>query len=166
MSGVVPTVTVREARAEDVQYIYQALVGIAEAVGERHKMTSTADDMLIHGFGAQPAFSVLIAEVDGAPAGLCLHFPSFSTWKGKPGGYVQDLFVNERFRKLGIGAMLLRRAAADIRARGGCYMRLSVDTRNVAAQKFYERLGLTHSAGEQIHAAYGEAFDRLADDAP
>lgn len=161
-----PSVAVRAARAEDVPYIYQALVGIAEAVGERHKLTSTADDIRRHGFGDRPAFSALVAEVDGAPAGLCLHFPSFSTWKGRPGGYVQDLFVDERFRKLGIGAMLLRRAAADIRAGGGCYVRLSVDTRNIAAQKFYERLGLTHAAGEQVHAAYGEAFDRLADAAP
>lgn len=158
----VTAVTIRAARADDAGYIHRALLGIAVAVNERDRMTSTPADIIRFGFGERPAFATLIAEVGGEPAGLCIHFPSFSTWQGRPGGYVQDLFVEEKFRKHGIGARLIERAAADIRTAGGCYMRLAVDTRNFAAQAFYERLGIVHSDTEQIHAAYGEAFDRLS----
>ena len=72
-----------------------------------------------YGFGEQPAFDALIAEVDGDFAGMCLFFPSFSTWRGRPGVYVQDLFVEERFRGAGVGVALLRGTAALSRARGG-----------------------------------------------
>ena len=90
-------------------------------------------------------------------------FASFSTYRGRPGVYVQDLHVEPRYRRLGVGAKLLQRLAALTRTRGGIYIRLSVDARNTAAQGFYDRIGIVHSAGELIHAAYDEAFDALAD---
>ena len=119
-------------------------------------------DLVEYGFGADPHFEAVIAEVDAKPAGMALFFRSFSTWNGRPGAYVQDIYVDDAYRGLGIGAKLLRRVAAIIRDRGGCYMRLSVDTENFAAQGFYSRLDLVLSDSEQIHAAYGEAFLNLA----
>jgi GNAT superfamily N-acetyltransferase len=156
-------IVIREGCIEDAEAIHAALLGIAETVGELHKMTSTADDIRRHGFGLDPAFRTLIAEVNGAFAGICLYFPSFSTWKGHPGVYVQDLYVADVFRGMGIGARLMRRLAWVTREAGGRYIRLAVDTRNFPAQRFYDGLGLTHSDTEQIHAAYGAAFDALAD---
>ena len=123
-----PVITIRPGRVTDAAAIHRALRGIAKSVGELHKMVSTADDLRHHGFGQSPAFETLIAEVDGEIAGLCLFFASFSTWQGRPGAYVQDLFVDERFRKLGVGSKLIRHTAALVRARGGRYLRLSVDT--------------------------------------
>ena len=115
------------------------------------------------GFGERPAFEALIAEVDGHCAGVCVFFASFSTYRGEPGAYVQDLFVEPAMRGSGIGARLLQRLAAVTRERGGGYIRLSVDVRNAAAHAFYTRLGVKKSRGEQIHAAYDEDFNALAD---
>jgi GNAT superfamily N-acetyltransferase len=157
-----PQVTIRPGRANDAAAIHRALYGIAKSIGATHRISSTPDDIRRHGFGESPAFDTLIAEVDGEMAGLCLFFASFSTWKGRPGAYVQDLFVEPRFRKLGVGSQLIRRTAALVRERGGCYLRLSVDSMNFGAHRFYHHLGLVHSDTERIHAAYGEDFDRLA----
>jgi ribosomal protein S18 acetylase RimI-like enzyme len=155
--------TIRFATADDAEIIHDAMVGIATVMGEREKVVSTPDDIRHHGFGEKSAFEALLAEANGASAGVCVFFPSFSTYRGQPGVYVQDLYVPDRFRGLGVGAKLLQRLAAVTRERGGCYVRLSVDTDNLKAQAFYSRLGLAHSKSEQIHAAYDEAFSALAD---
>ncbi len=156
-------VVVRPAIAADVENIYSAVRGIADVVGESHKVMSKAEDLLRHGFGPAPLFSGLVAESDLRFAGCCIYFPSFSTWLGKPGVYVQDLYVRDDFRGQGIGEKLLRRLAALTRKNGGCYIRLSVDKENRRAQAFYSRLGLRPSNSDQIHAARGEDFEMLAD---
>lgn len=159
-------VSVRFATVDDVDDIFSALAEIAEIVGERHKFSSTPEDLRRFGFGEAPAFQVLVAEVDGRFAGCCVYFPSFSTWAGKPGVYIQDFYIADLFRGQGIGEKLLARLAAVTRERGGCYIRLSVDTKNLRAQAFYERAGIRRSDKEQIHAAYGAEFDALADADP
>ncbi len=156
-------VLVRRAVDADAENIYSAIQGIAEAVGERHKVKSTLADIRRHGFGPAPSFAVLIAEIDGRFAGCCLYFPSFSTWFGKPGVYVQDFYVRDEFRGRGVGERLLQRLASLTRESGGCYIRLSVDKQNHRAQAFYTRCGLPLSDSEQIHAARGGDFDKLAD---
>ena len=157
-------VTVRAAVPDDVATIHAAILGIAEALDQVAKVSSTPEDILRHGFGETPAFSVLIAEIDGVFAGLCLSFPSFSTWYGRPGVYIQDLYVEPAFRGLGIGEQLLRRQAAETRDKGGVYLRLSVDAANASAQRFYERMGMEWSREEKIFAARGDAFLALASD--
>ena len=156
-------ITIRFATVDDAETIHRAMIGIATIMGEREKVVSTPDDIRRFGFGEKPAFEALLAESDGVPAGVCVFFPSFSTYKGRPGVYVQDIFVDEQFRGLGVGVKLLQRLAALTRERGGCYIRLSVDTQNFKAQAFYTRVGLAHSDTEQIHAAYDVAFSALAD---
>ena len=155
--------TIRPARPDDADRIHTALVGIAETVGELHKMTSTPDDIRRDGFGPRAHFQTLIAEIDSTFAGMCLYFPIYSTWMGRPGAYVQDLFVAGQFRGHGVGEKLLRRLARDVRSRGGAYIELAVDAGNVAAQRFYERVGITRRADDQIHRITGEAFFAFAD---
>ena len=162
MSGG-PKPVIRFAGVEDADDIYASLVGIAETVEELHKLKSTADDIRRFGFGDAPAFETLIAEIDGRFAGCCLYFASFSTWIGRPGVYVQDFYVADEFRGQGVGERLLQRLAAVTRQRGGCYIRLAVDTQNYRAQAFYTRAGIKHSDTEQIHAAYDADFEALAD---
>ncbi len=157
-----PLPQVRLAVAEDAALIHAGLLAIARHLGSEAKVTSAPDDIRKHGFGAQPVFTVLIAEIEGVFAGMSLFFPSFSTWRGQMGAYIQDIVVEERFRGAGVGVALLRHTAAHVRARGGTYLRLSVDAKNVSAQNFYERMGLAWSQDERIHAAYGDAFEVLA----
>ena len=154
--------TIRPADARDAGLIHAGLVAMARVMDKGAKVTSTADDIRRHGFGQDPAFEVLIAEVDGAFAGLCLTFPSFSTWRGERGVYVQDLYVDESFRGRHIGEALLRAAARHAQERGAGYLRLSVDVTNMRAAAFYERLGIIHSRDEQIHMIKGEAFRAFA----
>ena len=159
MSG---NLTIRLAEARDADMIHAALVAMAHAMNKGAKIISTADDIRRHGFGDDPAFEVLLAEIDGGFAGLCLTFPSFSTWRGERGVYVQDLYVDEAFRGRRIGEALLKAAARRAQERGAGYLRLSVDTSNRRAEAFYERLGITHSRDEQIHMIKGEAFHAFA----
>lgn len=166
MSGQASTdanISIRFATIDDAEDIFAALMGIAETVKELHKLKSSVDDIRRFGFGETPAFETLIAEIDGRFAGCSLYFPSFSTWIGRPGVYVQDFYVADEFRGKGVGEKMLQRLAAITRKRGGCYVRLAVDTKNYRAQSFYTRVGIKHSDTERIHAAYDEDFDALAD---
>ena len=154
---------IRPGRIDDVETIHAAILKLGSHIGAPEEIISTADDLRTSGFGEKPAFSTLIAEVDGEFAGLCLHFPIFSTWMGRPGVYVQDLYVEDRFRGRKIGERLLRHVAAQCRKEGGVYLRLSVDSDNESAKAFYERLGIAWSSYEQTQKIIGEAFFAFAD---
>ncbi|WP_292541976.1 GNAT family N-acetyltransferase [Mesorhizobium sp.] len=156
-------ITLRPGTIDDVDTIYAALLKLGTHIGAHQEITSTADDLRRYGFGEKPAFSTLIAEVDSEFAGLCLHFPIFSTWMGRPGVYVQDLYVEDPFRGRRIGEKLSRRVAKECRAAGGVYLRLSVDTDNETAKAFYERLGIGWSSYEQTQKIVGDAFFAFAD---
>ncbi|MBZ9963045.1 GNAT family N-acetyltransferase [Mesorhizobium sp. B292B1B] len=156
-------VTLRPGRIDDVETIHAAILKLGNNIGAHQEITSTPEDLRRYGFGERPAFSTLIAEVDGEFAGLCLYFPIFSTWMGRPGVYVQDLYVEDRFRGRRIGERLLRRVAAECRKQGGVYLRLSVDTDNESAKAFYERLGIAWSSYEQTQKIIGDAFFTFAD---
>jgi ribosomal protein S18 acetylase RimI-like enzyme len=156
-------VVLRPGTIEDVETIHAAILRLGAHIGAPEEITSTADDLRVYGFGENPAFSTLIAEIVGEFAGLCLFFPIFSTWMGRPGVYVQDLYVEDRFRGRKIGERLLRRVARECRKDGGVYLRLSVDTDNETAKAFYERLGIAWSSYEQVQKIVGDAFFAFAD---
>lgn len=154
---------IRLATPNDAEAIHAGLLGIGEAVNEVHKIRSTPDDIRRYGFGDTPSFTTLIAEIDSKFAGMCLYFPIFSTWMGRPGVYVQDLFVDAHFRGMRIGEKLLRRCAKLSKDAGGVYLSLSVDVDNETAKAFYERIGIGASRGEQIHKILGDDFFAFAE---
>lgn len=158
---MVSIVAIRPAVAADADAIHAAIVRLGTTLGQADKIASTADDLRRFGFGGEPAFHGLIAEIDGQFAGVALFFPIFSTWLGRPGVFVQDLHVDEAFRGHGIGESLIGAVARWSHTRGGVYLRLSVDATNIRAQKFYQRIGISHRAGEREHGAYGDAFQAL-----
>lgn len=163
MQPTSPPITVRPATPADAEDIHHALRGIAETVNELHKFTSTVDDIRRDGFGPNAAFTTLVAEIDGRFAGISLFFPVFSTWRGQRGGFIQDLFVAEGFRGMGVADELMRQTASLVRAQGGAYLVLQVDRRNMRAQSFYRRLGM-EIVGEDLDCfAAGDLFNRLAD---
>jgi len=154
--------SIRRASEADAGAIHALVVELAATIGMTDKVASSIADIRDKGFGPDPAFEALIAELAGRAVGLCLFFESFSTWDGRRGVYVQDIFVAEAARGLGLGRSLLAEAAAVSRARGGSYLRLSVEAGNDRAQAFYARAGLAWSASERIYQARGEAFAALA----
>lgn len=156
-------IIIRPATADDAPLLMAGIAGIAEHLGETGQMACTEDDLRRFGFGDTKAFEAVIAEADGAFAGMCLFFPIFSTWYGRPGVFVQDLFVDKRFRSSGIGERLLRHVAGLSHKSGGVYMRLAVDEDNVRAHGFYLGLGLVHSHDQRSYIAQGPAFVALGE---
>lgn len=162
MQSMAADIRIRAGEPSDADAIHGAILAMGRGLDMADKVTCTVDDYRRFGFGPDAAFCSLIAEVDGDFAGLCLFFPIFSTWRGRPGVFVQDLYVDDRFRGRNIGERLLREVASWSRARGGDYLRLSVDVENLPAQRLYERLDITWQTRDREHAAYGEAFVALA----
>lgn len=156
---------IRNASEDDVPAIHQSLLGIGRHIGEEAKIKSTPQDLEKAMFAPRPLIEGVVAEIDRQYAGMCLFFRSFSSWLGKPGVYVQDLWVEPQHRKQRVGERLVQHVAALTSLRDGVYMRLSVETNNALAIEFYEGLGLTFSRTEQIQAAYGDAFQTLVDGA-
>lgn len=159
------TVAVRRAGPGDARLVHDLVLKLAKSLGAENRVFSSAKDIEREGFGSTPAFEALIAECCGEAVGLCLFFDSFSSWSGRRGVYVQDLFVAEGARGLGLGRRLLAEAAAIGHARGGNYLRLSVDADNASAQDFYERVGLRRSSTERIYQMRDREFTDLAESA-
>ena len=157
-------VLIRPATPNDsaliVHYV-RALAAYEKEPVEQVKLTEEA--VRRDGFGARPLFEVLIAELDGAPAGFALFFTNYSTWEGNPGIYVEDLFVEEHARKASIGRQLLAAVANLGRERGCVRIDLAVLDWNPARQ-FYHRLGFHHASQWQIWRLSGAALARLADE--
>lgn len=154
--------SIRPAAADDAETIHRAIMDLAVYVGEQEHAVAQVEDFRRFGFGPDAAFSCLIAEANGAFAGLSLFFPVFSTWLGEPGVYVQDLYVSPEARGRGAGEALLAATAAWSQQRGGVYLRLSVYADNHNAKAFYARLGIGWNENEHAHAAYGATFEALA----
>ena len=155
-------VTIRRAGPADAGLVHDLILELAKSQGLENRVRSSAQDIAREGFGEMPAFEALIAERWGESVGLCLFFDSFSSWSGRRGVCVQDLYVADRARGLGLGRRLLANAAAIVQARGGSYLRLAVDAGNASAQDFYERIGLRPSSTERFYQARDREFVDLA----
>jgi len=153
---------IRRATPSDAAQIHRLILDFADSLGTVERVSASAEDFARASQGEPPAFEALIAERGGAPIGLCVFLNSFSTWTGRRGIYIQDLYVAASARGLGLGRRLLAEAAAIAHARGGNYLRLSVDIDNEGAKAFYRRLGLHQSSDERIYQVRGQDFAELA----
>lgn len=156
------TVIVRPAVPADVGTILTFIKGLAAFEREPDAVKATTDDLLRDGFGVDAKFETLIAERDGQPVGFALFFPTYSTWEGKAGIHLEDIFVIEEERKNGVGYKLMK-ALATIAVHRGCgRLELSVLHWN-PARKFYERLGMAHQEEWLLYRISGEALRKLAE---
>jgi GNAT superfamily N-acetyltransferase len=133
--------TIRRATAADVQEILSFIRALAVYERAPDAVFATEADLLSHGFGPNPYFHCLIAEHDGRPAGFALYFFDYSTWLGRPGIYLEDLFVHPEFRGLGIGKGLLQRIAAIAVEKKCGRLKWEVLDWNTPAIDFYAALG-------------------------
>ena len=133
-------VTFRKAEAEDAGTIHALLLELAAQDGSVSRGSGVA--ILRHGFGARPLFDAILADEGGVAVGLVLYYPDYSTLRGEPGVYVQDLIVTQAARGRGLGRALLSQAMAAARAGWGAgYMILYADPGNATAQGFYAATG-------------------------
>jgi GNAT superfamily N-acetyltransferase len=154
-------VLIRSAIAEDAGDIHRMVMALASDIGLEDQVKSRPEDFLKHGFGDTPCFNALLAEQDGEAVGLCLFFTSFSSWGGKRGVYVQDIYVDKSMRGTGLGQRLLAETARRAAEQGAVFMRLAVDRENQGARKFYAHLGMTHADHDCIYKAWDDAFVAL-----
>jgi GNAT superfamily N-acetyltransferase len=158
-------ITLRVAVAEDVGI----LLGLVRELALYEKMpdavVATEADLLRHGFGSERRFEALLALVDGQPAGFALFYPNFSTWQGRPGLFLEDLFVAEWARQHGVGRRLMTRLAALALERGWARFDLSVLHWNPARQ-FYHRIGMRHLEEWLPYRIDGAALRALAAEEP
>jgi GNAT superfamily N-acetyltransferase len=154
--------TIRPATAADVPQILAFVRALAAFEREPDAAVATEADLLRDGFGPNPFYFCLIAEYDGQPAGFALYFFNYSTWTGRPGLYLEDLFVQPTFRGLGIGKALLQRVAA-IAVETHCpRLQWEVLDWNTPAIDFYRAMGAEFLDEWRNVRLTGEALVRLA----
>jgi len=154
-------ITLRFATAEDAGILLALVRELAIFEKAPDAVLATEADLRRHGFGPEPRFEALLAFVDGRAAGFALFFPNFSTWLGKPGLFLEDIFVSEWARKLGVGRRLMARLAAIAVERGWGRLDFSVLQWN-PARGFYHRLGIRHMQEWLPYRAEGDALAALA----
>jgi GNAT superfamily N-acetyltransferase len=153
---------IRQAMASDTPQILAFIRALAEFERAPDAVFASEDSLLRDGFGPNPYFQCLIAEHDGRPAGFAFYFFNYSTWMGRPGIYLEDLFVHPEFRGLGIGKALLKQVAAIAVEKGCRRMQWEVLDWNTPAIDFYSAMGAEFLDEWRNVRLDGEALDRLA----
>lgn len=155
-------VAIRGATASDVPIMLRFVRELAAY--ERALDAVEASEAMLHAalFGARPYAEAVLAEVDGVPVGFALFFHNFSTWTGKPGLYLEDLYVSPQARGRGAGKALLAHLAGLAVERGCGRFEWAVLDWNEPAISFYKSLGAVTMGEWRINRLTGEALQALA----
>jgi len=154
-------ITLRFATADDVGLLLRLIRELAAYERAPEAVVATEDDLRRYGFGPERHFEALLAFVDDKPAGFALFYPDFSTWQGRPGLFLEDLYVREWARRRGVGRRLMARLAAIAIERDWPALHFNVLDWN-PARGFYRRVGISTRTEWLPHSATGEALRRLA----
>ncbi len=155
-------ITLRAAAPADVPVIVNFIRELA--VYERAPDAVQATEALMHQalFGAKPSVEALLADIDGRPEGFAAWYESFSTWTGKPGLYLEDLYVTPAARGQGAGRAIFKHLAGLARARGYARMEWSVLDWNEQAINFYKGRGAEALDEWTRYRLSGETLSALA----
>lgn len=155
-------IRLRPAQRADIPQILAFIGELAVYEKLAHEAVATEARLEEHLFGTRPAAEVVMAEVDGEPAGFALFFINFSTFLGRPGLYLEDLFVRPAFRGLGVGKQLMVHLANVAIERNYGRFEWSVLDWNEPAIRFYRSLGAVAQDEWTVQRVTGEALRRLA----
>jgi GNAT superfamily N-acetyltransferase len=159
-----PDIEIRQAVPGDAAVVVALLRSLALTLGEGEKFRSTEAAILRHGFGAERLLWSMLAMEGMGGVGLACYFPTFSTTRGLPGVYVQDLYVAPEARGRGLGRRLLAAVSRDAEADwGAAYLTLLVLDGNSGARTFYRRLGFVLPDNERPAFLDGAAFAALGE---
>jgi GNAT superfamily N-acetyltransferase len=154
-------IVIRTAIAGDAPIILDFIQELAEYERLSDAVIATEGSLVAALFSSTPAAEVLIAEVDGIPAGFALYFHNFSTFLARRGLYLEDLYVRPAYRRGGVGRALLSRLAAVAVERGCGRMEWSVLDWNESARSFYESLGAVPMSEWTTYRLTGGALELL-----
>lgn len=153
---------IRKATKDDASIIVRFIKDLALYEKEPDKAVVTEEDILRDGFGEYPYFYVLIAEWSSIPVGFAFYFFNYSTWLGKPGIYLEDLFVNPEYRGKKIGKALLK-AVAKIAVENNCErMQWQVLDWNQPSIDFYDSLEAFQLKEWYTYRLEGDALKKIA----
>jgi GNAT superfamily N-acetyltransferase len=155
-------ITIRPATPADVPLILEFVRALAVYERAPDAVVATEADLLRDGFGPNPFYFCLIAENEGQPAGFAFYFFDYSTWIGRPGIYLEDLFVHPEFRGLGIGKALLKKVAAIALEKNCARLKWAVLDWNTPAIDFYRAMGAEFMDEWLNVRVSGDALLRLA----
>ncbi len=139
--GIQLEFSIRPARPEDAATIANLVYELAVYEKLEQSARATPEDFRIHLFGPRPHAEAMVAEIDGEPVGFALFFPTFSTFRGQPGLYLEDIYVRPAHRGRGMGKALLAMVAKIAMDRGLDRLEWAVLNWNSPAIGFYRGLG-------------------------
>ncbi|MCA1684471.1 MAG: GNAT family N-acetyltransferase [Planctomycetia bacterium] len=158
--------TVRPCAAADSTALADLVRELADYEKLGHLARAGEGDFRAHLFGPRPAAEAVLAEVDGEAVGFALFFPTFSTFRGEPGLYLEDLFVRPAMRGIGIGKALIAAVARRAVDRGCGRLEWSVLDWNAPAVSFYRAVGAVPLDEWTVYRIDDEPLARLASLAP
>jgi len=153
---------IRHGNVADIDLILQLIRELADFERLAHEVKSDTESLAEHLFGPTPRAEVLIVEIEAQTAGFALYFHNFSTFVGRPGLYLEDLFVRPAFRGVGVGRALMVRLAQIAVERGCGRFEWWVLDWNQRAIDFYRSLGAEPMSEWTVQRVSGDALERLA----
>jgi ribosomal protein S18 acetylase RimI-like enzyme len=156
------TATIRPARPGDEGDILRLIRALADYEREPEAVENTAEDLRAHLFADAPHVFAHVAELDGHIVGIAVWFLNYSTWTGRHGIYLEDLFVDPTVRRQGVAEGLMRALAAEAEEHRYARMDWAVLDWNEPAKAFYRRLGSRHMDTWEPWRVDGSALSALA----
>lgn len=156
-------IDIRPATPDDVPLVLDFVRALAEYEEMADEVVATEQGFAELMFGEHALLECLLAHVDGEPAGFALYFHNVSSFTGRRGLYLEDLFVKPEHRGLGLGKRLLVHLAKLAVERNCARFEWTVLDWNTPAIEFYESLGSKPMNGWTVHRVAGEALERLAE---
>jgi GNAT superfamily N-acetyltransferase len=163
MTVTTPAFRIEPATERDVPLILELITALSVYERLAHEVTATEEQLRKTLFGPNPSAEVLIGYAGDEPAGFALFFPNYSTFLGKPGIHLEDLFVKPEWRGHGFGRQLLERLAAIAVERDCGRLEWTVLDWNEPAIGFYKKLGATLMDEWSTFRVTGDALRRLAE---
>jgi len=156
------SITIRPAEAHELPLVLEFIRELAAYERLEHEVQATTADLAVALFGPRPFAEVVFACLEGEPVGFALFFQNFSTFLGKPGIYLEDLFVRPQARGHGIGRRLLAWLARTTLERGCARLDWAVLDWNLPSIGFYRSLGAVAQDEWTTMRVSGAALERLA----
>lgn len=156
------SISLRAATSDDTPQILAFIEGLAEYEKLSHACVATEESLRRTLFGPRPYAEIIMADFDGQPAGFALYFHNYSTFRARPGIYLEDLFVLPALRGKGIGKALLKELARLAVERDCARLEWSVLDWNDPAIQFYKSVGAEPQDEWTIFRVTGDALHALA----
>jgi GNAT superfamily N-acetyltransferase len=153
---------IREAKMDDVEAIHQLIIDLAVYEKEPDAVIASVRDIRENLFGANPVAYCHVAEVDGQVVGIAIWFLNYSTWLGKAGLYLEDLFVRPEFRGSGLGLSLMKTLAQVCVDRGYERFQWWVLDWNEPSINFYKSIGAEAMDEWTVYRLSGSALNSFA----